>query len=460
MEKPISAATLRWREHRARLTSCERREEDKKKIEKRREKTQNLKNHPRLWNQQKAKTRIEKQKYRQKKKDAGNDKPAFTNKNTFGKALGKLNGNLPKSPKQAEGILEHALKLRRSEESDPKLLNGTKKSLSVETIQKVLTFYASDECSRPDPSMNGTIWMTNDAGEKIRTAKRYMLSSGGESHQLFLQKFPANPLSLTKFYELRPKNVRSFIDTPHRTCMCKYHANILFLLESLAEFIPHCENIDTFIDFIVCDQNHIDCMLGKCDACSEFIEKVQNEVREEEMTNQIKWRLWSQGMIMLYTSESHETNFLSIVESEPVVIEQTGTVKEALEILCNQMEKHFKFHHYVKRSQEKAFEDSKAASSEEEVVLQIDFAESYACTTQNETQAAHFSKKTISVFTAVATAGEKTVQMALICDDKRHDTFSVAHYLKVIINLLLLIFTELKRLKIISDGSAAQFKNR
>jgi hypothetical protein len=124
------------------------------------------------------------------------------------------------------------------------------------------------------------------------------------------------------------------------------------------------------------------------------------------------------------------------------------------------MKNQFKFHHYIKRTQEKAFEEDKVASSEEEVVLQVDFAESYACTSQNETQAAHFSKKTITIFTAVATAGEQTIQMTLVSDDRRHDTFSVAHFLKVIIELLKLIFIKLIRLKIISDGSAAQFKNR
>lgn len=143
-----------------------------------------------------------------------------------------------------------------------------------------------------------------------------------------------------------------------------------------------------------------------------------------------------------------------------MVIEQTGNVKEACEILCIQMEKQFKFHHYIKRSQEKFFEESKDASTEEEVVLQIDFAENYACTTQNETQAAHFSKKTITIFTAVATAGEKSIKMTLVCDDKRHDSYSVAHYLKIIIKFLKTIFINLKRLKVISDGSAAQFKNR
>lgn len=303
-EKTLSASTLRWRDHRARLTSSERQEEDKKKIEKRRVNIQKLKAHPRLWKQQKEKKRIAQKKYRDNKKQADNDsKPGFANKNTFGKALGKLNGNLPKSPKQAEGILEHALKTRRSEECSTKLLNATKISLSAETIEKVQKFYVSDECSRPDPSMSGTIWMVNQAGEKVRTAKRYMLSSGGESHQLYLHKFPENHVSLSKFYELRPKNVRNFADTPHRTCMCKYHANILFLLNALSDFIPNCASIDSFIDFIVCDQNELDCMLGNCEKCSGFTEKVTEEIQDEEKTTQIKWRSWSQGRKMLIIIE-------------------------------------------------------------------------------------------------------------------------------------------------------------
>lgn len=101
-------------------------------------------------------------------------------------------------------------------------------------------------------------------------------------------------------------------------------------------------------------------------------------------------------------------------------------------------------------------------------MLQIDFAENYSCTAQNETQAAHFSKKTISVFTAVATGEEyhgnfsieKSLKIGLISDDKHHDTFSVFHYLKIIIQELKKNFKEFNRGNIFSDGSAAQFKNR
>lgn len=224
--------------------------------------------------------------------------------------------------------------------------------------------------------------------------------------------------------------------------MCKYHANVLFLLTSLSSYVPQCADIDTFLKFIACDSNEIYCMWGKCKECAPFTIKVLRQIPPDVENKQIKWKLWS------------------TVDSEPAVIEETGSVKKASESLCHQMESQFKFHHYIKRTQEKALKDAKIESTAQDIVLQIDFAENYSCTSQNETQAAHFSKNTISLFTVEGKAGERIIKMALVSDDKQHDTYSVHHYLKVIMLELKKELSDLKTIKIFSDGSAAQFKNR
>lgn len=96
------------------------------------------------------------------------------------------------------------------------------------------------------------------------------------------------------------------------------------------------------------------------------------------------------------------------------------------------MTKHFKLHNYIKKNQEKAFEELKKSSSDEHIALQIDFAESYSVTSQNETQSAHFSKPTITVFTAVAYSSEK-----------------VFHFIKVIVNEIKKVFPNVERLLIV-----------
>lgn len=202
--------------------------------------------------------------------------------------MGKLKKALPSSREQAVVLLDRALKNRRLDADGFEPAPSAKRTLSENTVRLVHQLYSSDVCSRSDPSMSGTIWMKNESGEKVRTAKRYMLYSGGESHQLFLDQPPNNKLSLAKFYELRPKNVRCFADTPHRTCMCKYHSNVLYLLESLSKYIAEAANIKSFIDFIVCDSSSIECVTGNCQECGQFEERVISRFKDEDLTKIIK----------------------------------------------------------------------------------------------------------------------------------------------------------------------------
>ena len=421
----------------------ERREEDRKKIEKLKEKRENLKKHPRKLQAYREKGKIQRQKHRQRQKKVSESLVSpFANKNVYGKGMMKLKKALPQSPDQAVCVLNQTLLQQRLNAAFEEPPNTSKKSLSNDTARAIIVFYNSDICSRPDPSMNGTIFLENESGEKVRTAKRYMLFSGGESHQLFLEQHPGHHLSLAKFYELRPKNVRCFVDTPHRTCMCKYHANVLFLLEILSKFMKEARSIKEFVDFIVCDCSNINCVVGSCEECEDFEDRVLNKFKDEDLMKIVKLRKCTDS------------------EGGPIVIEQQQSVREAVEILCQQMKSHFKFHHYIKKTQEKSFEQLKQASTDENIVLQVDFAENYSVTSQNETQSAHFSKPTITVFTGVAHSREKVHKMTLITDDKHHDTYAVFHLLKVIVVELKKIFLNIKRLAIVSDGSAAQFKNR
>lgn len=80
----------------------------------------------------------------------------------------------------------------------------------------------------------------------------------------------------------------------------------------------------------------------------------------------IEWREWTE------------------VEGGSMLIDQVGNVAQAAKSLCHQMKVQFKFHHYVKRTQEKAFEELKSSSNTGKVVLQVDFAESYGVTCQND----------------------------------------------------------------------------
>lgn len=147
-------------------------------------------------------------------------------------------------------------------------------------------------------------------------------------------------------------------------------------------------------------------------------------------------------------------------ESRPKVFETKGTMEEAVNELQNQFP-YFKKHFFVKRLQAKTFKDIKGSLEDDEVVLQVDYAENYLATSQDEIQSAHWSHKQVSVFTACAWAkGESVVSLAVVSDETTHDKYSVFACFKLIINELKMKFPTMTTVKIFSDGCAEQFKNR
>jgi len=70
-----------------------------------------------------------------------------------------------------------------------------------------------------------------------------------ECYQTFKIDHPKHTIGLSKFASLRPKNCLLSSDMPHNVCGCKYHNNIILLLESLNRRFPEAVPLYS-LDFI------------------------------------------------------------------------------------------------------------------------------------------------------------------------------------------------------------------
>lgn len=92
--------------------------------------------------------------------------------------------------------------------------------------------------------------------------------------------------------------------------------------------------------------------------------------------------------------------------------------------------------------------------------MQIDFAENFALTAQDEIQSAHWHHEQVTVFTGMAWLSDKQVySFAIISNYLSHDKYSVFVFIKNIVSWIGQKHV-LKSLVIFSDGCAGQFKNR
>lgn len=120
----------------------------------------------------------------------------------------------------------------------------------------------------------------------------------------------------------------------------------------------------------------------------------------------------------------------------------------------------FKKHFFINRVQSQHFQNIKEILVDDEVIIQIDFAENFAIFSQDEIQEAHFSYSQVTIFTVCVWTKGSTKTFSIISDDLTHDKYCVWTFLRTLLDTLMSGISSLKRICIFSDGCTSQFKNK
>uniref|UniRef100_A0A8D9F251 Uncharacterized protein n=1 Tax=Cacopsylla melanoneura TaxID=428564 RepID=A0A8D9F251_9HEMI len=389
-------------------------------------------------------------KSRQRRKGLGESSSAFTPykcPQTLSKAVKKVTSNLPSTPRRKKAVIEKIVKDYCPQLSKRKLFNNdhtpsSKKSQEDQDVASlVLKFYERDDISRQAPGRKDVKSIRDKTGKKQYVPKRHMILTVLETYQLFKEEYPDVSIKKSKFYCLRPPNVLLSSEMPHNVCVCKYHANVIFLTQALHKLVySFPPDHTTLICRLTCNVEDEKCMTGVCKECCDkspdsFIEK------SDDLKLNATWNQWKE------------------IDGRQELVLTEGTVQEAVNDLKEQIA-YFKVHSYVKRVQTLAFLEAKNNMKENELVIQIDYAENYASIYQDEIQSAHWNNKQISIFTCCAWVKDTTRSFALVSDNLNHDKYSVYTHIKKILDDLCVQFPSLETVKIFSDGCAAQFKNK
>lgn len=104
----------------------------------------------------------------------------------------------------------------------PEYLKGNAR-ISNDTITTIVDFYREDGISRMPSNSRDTIQINQNT-----VPIRYMEISILDAFRLFDERFP-DLIGRTTFYSSRPRNVK--ILSPHDTCMCIIHENMILLIK-------------------------------------------------------------------------------------------------------------------------------------------------------------------------------------------------------------------------------------
>ena len=186
----------------------------------------------------------------------------YRSRQALGKVMKRLQHGLPSSPRKQRFVVE---KLAKS--VGVAVCLSSKKNTSAESEERrelVQTFYRSDDISWQAPGRKDRI-IIREIAEDGNTSKtteqvRYMMMSLREAYNKFKEQHSTVTMSLSKFCELRPANVKVFDHLPHQVCLCSYHENVRLLLVALKEHSSLSTEFSSFVEQVTCDTTSKKCM--------------------------------------------------------------------------------------------------------------------------------------------------------------------------------------------------------
>ena len=180
----------------------------------------------------------------------------------------RLEHGLPSSPRKQHFVVQ---KLAKS--VGVPVCSSSKKSTSAESEEQrelVHSFYRTDDISWQAPQRKDRIIIrkTTEEGDRIKTTQqvRYMMMSLWEAYNKFIEQHSTMKMSLSKFCELRPPNVKLL-------CLCSYHENVRLLLVVLKEHSSLSTKFSSFVEQVTCDATSKKRMTQECSTCVDLIDE-------------------------------------------------------------------------------------------------------------------------------------------------------------------------------------------
>lgn len=329
-----------------------------------------------------------------------------------------------------------------------------KRKITDDIIKTVKEFYCRNDISRLYPGSRDYVTVKNGTiSEQIQ--KRLLLHNLKEIFALFKEEFPSIKISFAYFCLLRPLYCVFItnLSSNHNVCVCVHCHNIQLMLESLRYMKSKSKDIPTtyreIFTKMLCQNPTEDCRDNECFECPGY-NKIDNKIclfLNECKIDSIRVKQW------VHLQGKYE------------IIEREFTKDLFLKTLRDAYYTNFRKHFYTALNQSDFFRHLLKNLKEGELLANLDFAENYCVTTQDEIQSAYFGKKYITVhpFSVYGRVNGEIVHesLATIAESLQHNTAAVALFQDKFIDFVRNWYpNDVKKIYYFSDGAAAQYKNK
>lgn len=296
--------------------------------------------------------------------------------------------------------------------------------LMTEKRGKICSFLSRDDNSRQLPGKNDYKKIGKEKMQK-RVLNDYMANLWRK----FSAENPDISVSLAFFCRCRPGHIflTSFIN--RRRCLCIYHQNIALKLKaSLTIRNPNPDSIFR----------------------QKTNESIINEIRTSVTTNTITYSIWKRVSL----DEKTRT----------MCVQETKSKQEFIEDMESNV---LKFREHIKRIaiQYSQIKRLKETLRKDHVVIHVDFAENYNCSSIDEVQSAYWNPNHISLHPSVLYYRDNNNKFLhksfiFLSDDLQHNSAAVSCIISKLVPLVKEFVPDVKCAHFISDGPTSQYRNR
>lgn len=319
-------------------------------------------------------------------------------------------------------------------------------------------YYKRDDIARLTP---GKRYATKDGPGYL------MQVSVAAARSKYLAEHPSCSVSLGKFAELRPKNVRKLSKAHREYCCCVYCVNVRYKLLTLSRSVKDTTKKKTsesqVSDIFLCPKSDAaryhkpDCINGSCDDCKDYMTTIQGYYEDIPEKEILKWSRWEKSVVNGQTKK--------------IVVTKTGTKSELLqEFVEHDIRKpsqgiNFFQHLHNASWQTSQFQNVKTELPDNWTLQVMDFAKNRGITYQNEIKSVFYSQEQVTMHPVVTyyKSGNSLVRDSsiVISDDHVHDFHAVRHFARIVDDhIAKKRGTSPEKKVIFSDGCSAQYKSK
>ena len=360
------------------------------------------------------------------------------------------------------------------------------KVLDTVVEKKVIEFYLNDNVSRMMPGKKDYVSMLVE-GKREHVQKRLLLFNLKDAHGQFLDENVGLKVSLAKFKELRPKNViLAGASGTHNVCVCTIHQNVKLMVEgakilTLEDLRDKFGSSDGEITYkhllanLICNPAQPECHLGSCQLCRISEDPIHCSYCVESANDKChlcqKVEIMKKALLEALDAEGvDEVSFKAWVSVDHTTLETiTQSTDEFVDSLIEKLLK-LRWHDFIAKEQASFLMDLKSHISNQEVIVQGDFAENYSFIVQDAAQGFHWNndQATIHPFVVYFNGNDRKINpeqgtcclnFVIISDSLVHNAVSVHCFIKKLLTFLR-VNIDVKKVFYFSDGASAQYKNK